>query len=147
MTFYTLSYFERQQQVNSLFNYAIIIILLLLIIFNLFRYYRQHLRTRNRDLVIIFLLLLLIFTGIQVTNLETGAKRQSATIQMQPFIKSVALDHNLKPNQVMVNSKTLQDGIIVRFKKKDYRVNMSPSGDNYTLTRAHVVDHRVIVQN
>ena len=25
-------------------------------------------------------------------------------------------------------------------------VRLSPSGDNYTLTRAHVVDHRVIIQ-
>lgn len=147
MTFYTLSYFERQQHFNSLFNYGIIILLLLLIIFNLFKYFRQHIRTRNRDLVIIFLLLLFIFTGIQVTNLETGAKKRSATIQMRPFIKAVAVDHHLKSNQVMINSKTLQDGIIVRFDKKDYRVNMSPNGDNYTLTRAYVVDHHVLVQD
>ena len=147
MTFYTLSYFERQQHFNSLFNYGIIILLLLLIIFNLVKYFRQHIRTRNRDLVIIFLLLLFIFTGIQVTNLETGAKKRSATIQMQPFIKAVAVDHHIKSNQVMVNSKTLQDGIIVRFDKKDYRVNMSPNGDNYTLTRAYVVDHHVLVQD
>ncbi|MDM8333442.1 hypothetical protein QUW46_02465 [Limosilactobacillus panis] len=35
---------------------------------------------------------------------------------------------------------------MVRFKGRDYRVNMSPSGDNYTLTRAHVVNHTVNVQ-
>lgn len=66
---------------------------------------------------------------------------------MQPFIKAVARDHKLSSKQILVNSTTLTDGIIVRFKGKDYRVNFSPNGDNYTLTRTHVVNHEVNVQH
>lgn len=103
-------------------------------------------QTRYRDLGIIFFLLLLIFAGLQITNLEKTYSQQSQSLQMRPFIRAVAKDHGISPDKVVVNSTTLTDGIIVRFDKKDYRVNLSPSGDNYTLTRAHVVDHRVIIQ-
>lgn len=146
MTFYTESYFMHQQQFNSLVNYAVILVLILLVLINSFRYFRHQLQTRYRDLGIIFFLLLLIFAGLQVTNLEKTYSQQSQSLQMRPFIRAVAKDHGINPNKVVVNSTILTDGIIVRFDKKDYRVNLSPSGDNYTLTRAHVVDHRVIIQ-
>ena len=131
MTFYTESYFMHQQQFNSLINYTVILILILLVLINSFRYFRHQLQ---------------IFAGLQITNLEKTYSQQSQSLQMRPFIRAVAKDHDISPNKVVVNSTTLTDGIIVRFDKKDYRVNLSPSGDNYTLTRAHVVDHRVIIQ-
>ncbi|WP_283596253.1 DUF3290 family protein [Limosilactobacillus vaginalis] len=71
MTFYTESYFMHQQQFNSLINYAVILILILLVLINSFRYFRHQLQTRYRDLGIIFFLLLLIFAGLQITNLES----------------------------------------------------------------------------
>lgn len=146
MTFYTESYFMHQQQFNSLVNYGVILILVLLILINSFRYLHHQLQTRYRDLGIIFFLLLLIFAGLQITNLEKTYSQQSQSLQMRPFIRAIARDHHLKPNKVVVNSTTLTDGIIVRFEKKDYRVNLSPNGDNYTLTRAHVVNHQVIIE-
>ena len=146
MTFYTESYFMHQQQFNSLVNYAVILVLILLVLINSFRYFRHQLQTRYRDLGIIFFLLLLIFGGLQVSNLEKTYSQQSQSLQMRPFIRAVAKDHGINPNKVVVNSTTLTDGIIVRFDKKVYRVNLSPSGDNYTVTRAHVFDHRVIIQ-
>ncbi|MDO4902762.1 MAG: DUF3290 family protein [Limosilactobacillus sp.] len=143
MTFYAESYFSHQQQLFSMINYGVIIVLSLLILFNATRYLRHHMRTRNKDLGIIFFLLLLIFVGLQITNIENEFNRSNQTSEMRPFIEAVARDHGLKSNQVFVNSQTLTDGILVRFDKKDYRVNLSPTGDNYTLTRAHVVDHSV----
>nr|WP_231124850.1 DUF3290 family protein [Limosilactobacillus reuteri] len=62
---------------------------------------------------------------------------------MIPFIKAVARDHNVSPQKVVVNSTTLTDGILVRIEDRDYRVNLSQTGDNYTLTRAYVVNHQV----
>ena len=59
------------------------------------------------------------------------------------FIKTVARDHNVSPQKVVVNSTTLTEGILVRIADRDYRVNLSQTGDNYTLTRAHVVNHQV----
>lgn len=146
MTFYTESYLVDHQHFNSLFNYAVIAILLIALIITLVVYSRHRLQTRYRDLSMIFVLILLFFTGLQVTNMEKSATTANQSSQMVPFIHAVAKDHHLKNSQVMVNSTTLTDGVIVRFNKKDYRVNMSPNSDNYTLERAHVVNHQVNVQ-
>ena len=73
-----------------------------------------------------FFLLLLIFTGLQITNLEYDYHQHTQTLQMRPFIQAVAKDHGLRASQVVVNSTTLTDGILVRFRGRDYRVNMSP---------------------
>ena len=86
---------------------------------------------------------MLLFIGFQVTDMEKSTTQQSQTTRMIPFIKAVARDHNVSPQKVVVNSTTLTDGILVRIEDRDYRVNLSQTGDNYTLTRAHVVNHQV----
>lgn len=128
---------------NQLFNYVAIIIFALLIAVMTLLYLRHRLITRYRDLGIIFFLLLLLFIGFQVTDMEKSTTQQSQTTQMIPFIKAVARDHNVSPQKVVVNSTTLTDGILVRIEDRDYRVNLSQTGDNYTLTRAYVVNHQV----
>ena len=50
---------------------------------------------------------------------------------MIPFIKAVARDHNVSPQKVVVNSTTLTDGILVRIEDRDYRVNLSQTGEKY----------------
>ncbi|MDC6077840.1 DUF3290 family protein [Limosilactobacillus reuteri] len=143
MTFYTISYLSNHQHMNQLFNYVAIIIFALLIAVMTLLYLRHRLITRYRDLGIIFFLLLLLFIGFQVTDMEKSTTQQSQTTQMIPFIKAVARDHNVSPQKVVVNSTNLTDGILVRIEDRDYRVNLSQTGDNYTLTRAHVVNHQV----
>ncbi|MRH71799.1 DUF3290 family protein [Lactobacillus reuteri] len=143
MTFYTISYLSNHQHMNQLFNYIAIMIFVLLIAVMAFLYLRHRLITRYRDLGIIFFLLLLLFIGFQVTDMEKSTTQQSQTTQMIPFIKAVARDHNVSPQKVVVNSTTLTDGILVRIEDRDYRVNLSQTGDNYTLTRAHVVNHQI----
>jgi hypothetical protein len=147
MTFYTDHYLATHQQLNTMINYVIIMILLLLLLGTLFYYLRHRLQTKYRDLGIIIFLLILIFGGLQMTNMEQSQAQYSQSTRLRPFIRAVARDHHLAIHQVVVNSTTLTDGIIVRFNKKDYRVNFSPNGDNYTLTRTHVVDHHVNIQN
>jgi len=143
LTFYTISYLSNHQHMNQLFNYVAIIIFALLIAVMTLLYLRHRLITRYRDLGIIFFLLLLLFIGFQVTDMEKSTTQQSQTTQMIPFIKAVARDHNVSPQKVVVNSTNLTDGILVRIEDRDYRVNLSQTGDNYTLTRAHVVNHQV----
>ncbi|MBB1069617.1 DUF3290 domain-containing protein [Limosilactobacillus sp. RRLNB_1_1] len=143
MTFYTISYLSNHQHMNQLFNYIAILIFAVLIGVMVLLYLRHRLITRYRDLGIIFFLLLLLFIGFQVTDMEKSTTQQSQTTQMIPFIKAVARDHNVSPQKVVVNSTTLTDGILVRIEDRDYRVNLSQTGDNYTLTRAHVVNHKV----
>ena len=135
MTFYTISYLSNHQHMNQLFNYIAIIIFIFLIAVMALLYLRHRLITRYRDLGIIFFLLLLIFIGFQVTDMEKSTTQQSQTTQMIPFIKAVARDHNVSPQKVVVNSTTLTDGILVRIEDRDYRVNLSQTGE---IGRAHV---------
>lgn len=143
MTFYTISYLENHQQINQLINNIVMIVFLILLAFMFIKYFRHRLVTRYRDFGIIFFLLLLLFAGFQITDMEKNSTKQVKSSKMVPFIKAVAVDHHVKQSQVVVNSTTLTDGIIVRIKDEDYRVNLSENGDNYTLTRAHVVNHKV----
>lgn len=103
MTFYTDHYLANHQQLNSLINYAVILVLLVLLAFTLLYYFRHQLQTKYRDLGIIIFLLLLIFSGLQVTNLEKSQAQHTQATQMRPFIQAVARDHHLKPSQVVVN--------------------------------------------
>ena len=50
-------------------------------------------------------------------------------------------------NDVLVNSTTLQNGMIVRIDSKniDYQLNLN-ADNTYTLNRAHVIDHKVDVR-
>ena len=52
-------------------------------------------------------------------------------------------------SDVLVNSTTLTDGMIVRIDSKnvDYQLNLNEDRNTYTLTQAHVIDHRVDVKN
>lgn len=143
MTFYSLEYLTNHQQMNQLVNYVAIIVFLLLMTVMIWQYVRHRLVTRYRDLGIIFCLLLLLFIGFQVTDMEKANTQQTQTTQMVPFIKAVARDHHVSTKQVVVNATTLTDGIVVRIQDRDYRVNFSPNGDNYTLTRTHVVNNQV----
>lgn len=146
MTFYTETYLRNHQQVNSLINYSMMLVILVGLIITLLYYYRHRLRVRYRDLSIILLLCLLFITGLQVTNIQKSNTIRQQSNQTLPFIRAVARDHHLKSNEVMINSTTLNDGIIVRFRQRDYRVNLSTNGDNYTLERAHVVNRKVHIE-
>ena len=44
-----------------------------------------------------------------------------------------------------VNSTSLKDGIIVRFKDENYRVHLNEDNNSYTLERTHIIDHNVYV--
>jgi len=112
-------------------------------------YLRNRFTTRYRDLGIIALLFLLLFVGTRYEKYVQTNAQKSQSVQIVPFIKSVAKDFNVKNSDVMVNSTTLQDGIIVRIKpnKEDYQLNLNTDNNSYTLKRAHVIDHRVIVKN
>ena len=61
------------------------------------------------------------------------------------FIESVATDNNISPYNIMVNSTTLKDGIIVRYNNEDYTVHLNNDNNSYTLERTHVINHNVYI--
>lgn len=146
MTFYTLNYIQNNQNTDRAIFYILMLVAASAMII---LYLRDRFNTRYRDLGIIALLFLLMFVGTQYEKYTQINMQKSQATQIIPFIKSVARDENVKTSDVLVNSTTLTDGMIVRIDSKnvDYQLNLNEDRNTYTLTQAHVIDHRVDVKN
>ena len=149
MTFYTLNYIQNNQTTDRAIFYVLTLIATVAMIIFTILYLRNRFATRYRDLGIIALLFLLLFVGTQYEKYTQINMQKSQATQIIPFIKSVARDENVKPSDVLVNSTTLVNGMIVRVDSKnvDYQLNLNDDRNTYTLTQAHVIDHRVDVRN
>lgn len=149
MTFYTLNYIQNNQNKDRAIFYILMLVAASAMIIFTVLYLRDRFNTRYRDLGIIALLFLLMFVGTQYEKYTQINMQKSQATQIIPFIKSVARDENVKTSDVLVNSTTLTDGMIVRIDSKnvDYQLNLNEDRNTYTLTQAHVIDHRVDVKN
>lgn len=149
MTFYTLNYIQNNQNTDRTIFYILMLVAASAMIIFTVLYLRDRFNTRYRDLGIIALLFLLMFVGTQYEKYTQINMQKSQATQIIPFIKSVARDENVKTSDVLVNSTTLTDGMIVRIDSKnvDYQLNLNEDRNTYTLTQAHVIDHKVDVKN
>ena len=149
MTFYTLKYIEQNQNTSKTILYVLIAFAALTMIAFTVLYLRHRFDTRYRDLGIIALLFLLLFMGTQYEKYVQTNVVKSQSEQIGPFIKSVAKDYKVPVSDVMVNSTTLQDGLIVRVDSKDidYQLELNDDNNSYTLKQAHVINHKVDVKN
>lgn len=148
MTFYTLKYIQNNQNADRTILYVLMLVAALAMVIFAILYLRNRFATRYRDLGIIALLFLLLFAGTQYEKYEQINMQKSEATQIIPFIKSVAKDENVSTSDVLVNSTTLIDGMIVRINSKniDYQLKLNDDHNTYTLTQAHVIDHRVEVR-
>lgn len=148
MTFYTLKYIQNNQNSDRTLLYSLMVIAALAMTVFVFLYLRDRFATRYRDLGIIAFLFLLLFAGTQYEKYVQLNAQKSEAVQIVPFIKSVARDAGVKEDDVLVNNTSLSNGMIVRIDSKniDYQLNLNDDNNTYTLTRAHVIDHRVDVR-
>lgn len=145
MNFYNLDYITQHQSFNLVLRSVILIVLLAIVMLTSLHYMRNRLKTRLRDISIGIVVLMFILLGIQVEDYMQNNHDFSQSQVLVKFIKSVATDKDLKPEDVLVNSTTLKDGIIVRYNKEDYTVHLNDDNNSYTLERTYVIDHRVYV--
>ena len=131
MNFYTLEYITKNQSTALILRSAVIIVLLAVFIL--------------RDIAIGIVVLTFILLGIQVESYKQNHRDFSQSHVLLKFIESVATDNHISPDEVMVNSTTLKDGIIVRYNEEDYRVHLNTDNNSYTLERTHVIDHNVYI--
>ena len=145
MNFYNLDYITQHQSFNLVLRSVILIVLLAIVMLTSLHYMRNRLKTRLRDISIGIVVLMFILLGIQVEDYMQNNHDFSQSQVLVKFIKSVDTYKDLKPEDVLVNSTTLKDGIIVRYNKEDYTVHLNDDNNSYTLERTHVIDHRVYV--
>jgi hypothetical protein len=106
---------------------------------------RDRMRTRLRDISIGIAVFTFILLGIHVENYTKNHKDFSQSHVLVKFIESVATDAHVSPEEILVNSTTLKDGIIVRYNEEDYTVHLNNDNNSYTLQRTHVIDHNVYI--
>lgn len=145
MDFYTLDYIVSHQSADSTRRVVAIIILLLVgLVFSVL-YLRDKARTRWRDAGVGLLVLSLVLLGIQTEQYLQVSNQLSQSQLLVHFVEGVATDHGVSTSEVLVNSTSLQDGIIVRFNEEDYLVHLGDDNNSYTLERTHIIDHNVYV--
>lgn len=145
MDFYTLDYIISQQSTDWTMRVISILALLLVCLVFSVLYMRDRMRTRWRDLGVGTLILSLVLVGIQTEQYLDLSDQAAQSKQLVLFVKGVAQDQKISTDEVLVNSTTLKDGIIVRFKDEDYRVHLNEDNNSYTLERTHIIDHNVYV--
>lgn len=149
MTFYTLKYIQNNQNADKAILYGLMLVAAIAMIIFTLLYLHNRFATRYRDLGIIALLFLMLFAGTQYEKYTQVNTQKSQATQIVPFIKSVARDEGVKNSDVLVNSTNLVDGMIIRIDSKniDYQLNLNDDRNTYTLTQAHVIDHKVDVRD
>ena len=106
---------------------------------------KDRMKTRLRDISIGIVVLTFILLGIQVEHYTQNNRDFSQSHVLLKFIESVATDYNVSPYNVLVNSTTLKNGIIVRYNGEDYTVHLNADNNSYTLERTHIINHNVYV--
>ena len=145
MDFYTLDYIISQQSTDWTMRVISILALLLVCLVFSVLYMRDRMRTRWRDLGVGTLILSLVLEGIQTEQYLDLSDQAAQSKQLVLFVKGVAQDQKISTDEVLVNSTSLKDGIIVRFKDENYRVHLNEDNNSYTLERTHIIDHNVYV--
>lgn len=145
MDFYTLDYIVSHQSADSTRRVVAIIILPLVALVFSVLYLRDKARTRWRDAGVGLLVLSLVLLGIQTEQYLQVSNQLSQSQLLVHFVEGVATDHGVSTSEVLVNSTSLQDGIIVRFNEEDYLVHLGDDNNSYTLERTHIIDHNVYV--
>ena len=145
MDFYTLDYIVSHQSLDSTRRVAAVIFLLVVALVFTILYLRNRAQARWRDAGIGLLVLSLILLGIHAERYTRVSHQLSQSRLLVHFIEGVATDQGVSKDQVLVNSTSLQNGMIVRFKDEDYLVHLNDDNNSYTLERTHIINHDVYV--
>ncbi|MDK8081102.1 DUF3290 domain-containing protein [Alloscardovia omnicolens] len=145
MHFYTLAYITQHQSANVTLRLVILIALFVALLFTSLRYLHNKMKTRLRDLSIGLVVLFTILLGINVQDYMQSYRDVSQAQMLSKFFTSISIDHNVPVKDIVVNSTTLKDGMIVRFNEEYYTVHLGDDNNTYTLERTHVIDHHVYI--
>lgn len=145
MHFYTLAYITQHQSANVTLRLIILIALFVALLFTSLRYLHNKMKTRLRDLSIGLVVLFTILLGINVQDYMQSYRDVSQAQMLSKFFTSISIDHNVPVKDIVVNSTTLKDSMIVRFNEEDYTVHLGDDNNTYTLERTHVIDHHVYI--
>jgi ABC-type phosphate/phosphonate transport system permease subunit len=143
MNFYDLSFLKTQAGLTDYLWYVFIFgsLILLIVVFSL--YLKHRIKTKYRDLSLIFFLFLILSLGIQYSNYQVNQSRHSQSSQMVNFVEQFADNMKVEQKDILVSSTQLTDGIIVKVKDDFYTVNLNADQQSYTITETHLLNNKI----
>ncbi|WP_285012227.1 DUF3290 domain-containing protein [Lactococcus formosensis] len=143
MNFYDISFLKTQAGLTDYLWYVFIFgsLILLIVVFSL--YLKHRIKTKYRDLSLIFFLFLILSLGIQYSNYQVNQSRHSQSSQMVNFVEQFADNMKVEQKDILVSSTQLTDGIIVKVKDDFYTVNLNADQQSYTITETHLLNNKI----
>ncbi|MFK4962669.1 DUF3290 domain-containing protein [Lactococcus formosensis subsp. bovis] len=143
MNFYDISFLKTQAGLTDYLWYIFIFgsLILLIVVFSL--YLKHRIKTKYRDLSLIFFLFLILSLGIQYSNYQVNHSRHSQSSQMVNFVEQFADNMKVEQKDILVSSTQLTDGIIVKVKDDFYTVNLNADQQSYTITETHLLNNKI----
>lgn len=139
MTFYGINYLQSQHGINQVIRFIILIVLCVALVAFFVLYLRHRLKTKYRDLGIIALLLVVLMLGSGYTQFQQSETASAKSEQMVSFVQKVAKERHVSQDDVLVNSKYLNQDVIVKIGKKYYTVSLNTDYTAYKLTETHML--------
>lgn len=146
MTFYSVDYLSKQNNLTNTVGTLLVVITFILLAAGLVARSRHRFNTRYRDLTIIAFLFFLFFAGVQWTNLQSTNAKNTQQSAMANFAKNYVKEQNAKKGQVAFNSTSLVDGMIAKEGSRYYQINLSKDGQSYTRTQVYLINAKTEVQ-
>lgn len=147
MNFYGINYLESQSDINDYLRYFLIFGSLFLLVIVFILYLRHRIKTKYRDLSIIFLLLLIFASGVQYSDYQSNQAKHNQSSQMVNLVQNLAKEKKIDESDIFVNSTQLVDGIMIKIKKNYFRVNLSSDQSSFTLEKAYLINQNIVLNN
>lgn len=143
MDFYTYSFIENQAQISHLFEYFFSFLVLSGFLFAGIKYMRNRLKTKNRDLFIIFLLLIILLIGFQLTDYRQSQSDAENASKMLTFMNSIAEQKSVPKDDISANSSRIKNDMIICIGKDFYQVNFFSNYNAYELKSISMINPNV----
>lgn len=145
MNFYGINYLESQSDINDYLRYFFIFGSLFLLVIVFILYLRHRIKTKYRDLSIIFLLLLIFASGVQYSDYQSNQAKHTQSSQMVNLVQNLAKEKKVDESDIFVNSTQLVDGIMIKIKKNYFRVSLSSDQSSFTLEKAYLINQNIVL--
>lgn len=145
MNFYGINYLESQSDINDYLRYFLIFGSLILLVIVFVLYLRHRIKTKYRDLSIIFLLLLTFASGVQYSDYQANQAKHTQSSQIVNLVHNLSKEKKVDESEIYVNSTQLVDGIIIKIKKNYFRVNLSYDQSSFTLNKAYLINYSIVL--
>ncbi|GLB46453.1 hypothetical protein WR164_04320 [Philodulcilactobacillus myokoensis] len=143
MTLYSYSYLTGNNGILSYTGLIIGIIIGVTILVYGFKYMRDRNNLKFRDIFIILTMLAVLIISVQFNKILSQRTNDGQNIQTARIIQQISKDRHVPTSQIYSDSTSLTDGMTIKVKSTYYRVNLSSTLNNYSLSKTNPVNPNV----